>query len=98
MKYEFRGKVYRWAANPAFYLVDVPKKYFKEIAEVGEVNRRGWGAVRVHAFIGRTSFTTSIFPDAASGAYALPLKKSVRVAEKFDEGSTVFVQLELVDF
>ncbi|MFM6963924.1 MAG: DUF1905 domain-containing protein [Micrococcales bacterium] len=98
MKYEFRGKVYRWPANPAFFLVEVPKKYFKEISEVGEVNRRGWGSVRVHALIGRTSFTTSIFPDAAIQTYALPLKKSVRVAEKFEDGSTVFVQLELVDF
>ena len=97
MKYEFRGKVYRWPANPAFFLVDMPKKYFKEIAEVGEVNRRGWGAVRVRAWIGRTGFETSIFPDD-SGVYALPLKKSVRVAEKIDEGSSIFVQLELVDF
>ena len=97
MKYEFRGKVYRWPSNPAFFLVDMPKKYFKEIAEVGEVNRRGWGAVRVTAFIGRTSFTTSIFPDS-SGAYSLPLKASVRKAEGIVEGSTVFVQLELVDF
>ena len=75
----------------------MPKKYFKEIAEIGEVNRRGWGAVRVRAFIGRTSFETSIFPDP-SGAYSLPLKKAVRTAEQIDEGSTVFVQLELVDF
>ena len=97
MKYEFRGKVYRWPSNPAFFQVDMPKKYFKEIAELGEVNRRGWGAVRVNAFIGRTSFTTSIFPDS-SGAYSLPLKASVRKAEGIVEGSTVLVQLELVDF
>ena len=97
MKYEFRGRVYRWPSNPAFYLVDMPKKYFREISEVGEVNRRGWGAVRVHAFIGRTAFTTSIFPDT-SGVYSLPLKKSVRLTENIEEGSTVFVQLELVDF
>ena len=98
MKYEFRGKVYRWPSNTAFFLVDMPKKYFAEIAEVGEVNRRGWGAVRVRAFIGRTEFETSIFPDAGTSAYSLPLKQSVRKAEGIDEGSTVFVQLELVDF
>ncbi len=97
MQYEFRGKVYRWPSNPAFFLVDMPKKYFKEISEVGEVNRRGWGAVRVRAFIGKTGFETSIFPDT-SGAYSLPLKKSVRTAEAIEEGSTIFVQLELVDF
>jgi Domain of unknown function (DUF1905) len=97
MKYEFRGKVYRWASNPAFFLVNMPKKYFKEIAELGEVNRLGWGSVRVHAFIGRTAFTTSIFPDS-SGQYSLPLKAAVRKAEGIEEGSTIFVQLELVDF
>jgi hypothetical protein len=98
MKYEFRGKVYRWPANPAFFLVDVPKKFFKEISQLGEANRRGFGSVRVNAWIGKTGFATSIFPDSATQTWALPLKQSVRKAEAIDEGSMVFVQLELVDF
>lgn len=97
MNYEFKGKVIRWAANPSFYLVTVPKKYFKEISEVSEVIRRGWGAVRVDVMIGRTAWQTSIFPES-DGTYVLPLKKEVRKAEHFDEGDTIFVQLTLVDF
>lgn len=97
MHYEFKGKVTRWEANPKFFLVAMPKKYFKEINQLGETLRRGWGSVRVNAFIGRTAWQTSIFPSSA-GTYEMPLKASVRKAEGIEEGSTIFVQLELIDF
>ena len=97
MQYEFKSKVTRWSANPKFFLVTVPKQYFKELQEVGDVNRRGWGAIRVNAWIGKTGWQTSIFPNSG-GTYEMPLKAAVRKAEGIDEGSVVFVQLELVDF
>ena len=97
MRYEFKGKVTRWQANPKFFLVAMPKKYFKEINELGETLRRGWGSVRVSAWIGKTGWQTSIFP-SSDGTYEMPLKASVRKAEGIEEGDTVFVQLELVDF
>lgn len=97
MRYEFTGKVTRWKSNPKFFLVAMPKKYFKEINELAETVRRGWGSVRVSAFIGKTSFQTSIFP-SSEGTFEMPLKASVRKAEGIEEGSKIFVQLELIDF
>lgn len=98
MQFEFESKVKLWDANPKFFLATVPKKYFDELSEVGETLRRGWGSIRVNAWIGKTGFQTSIFPDYNKKTYDLPLKASVRKAEGIVEGSKVFVQLELVDF
>lgn len=97
MRYEFKGKVTLWAANPKFFLVALPKKHFKEISELASIARRGFGSVKVSVVIGQSAFRTSIFP-SSEGTYEMPVKASVRKAEGIEEGSTIFVQLELVDF
>jgi len=97
MQYEFKSKVILWDANPKFFLATMPKKYFNEVKEVSDALRRGWGAVRVNVWIGKTGWQTSIFPNS-KGYFELPLKAAVRKAEGIVEGSEVFVQLELVDF
>lgn len=51
----------------------------------------GWGMVPVTARIGRTSWTTSLFPK--DGRYLMPVKVSVREAEGLDVGDAVTVQL-----
>ncbi len=57
--------------------------------------RRGFGAVKVVARIGNTGWTTSLFPDAKSESYLLPIKTDVRSREKLVPGATVKVTLTL---
>jgi hypothetical protein len=45
---------------------------------------------------GATTWNTSIFPDAASGSYVLPVKRQVRDREVLDAGDTVHLTLEVV--
>jgi Domain of unknown function (DUF1905) len=45
--------------------------------------------------VGATSWRTSIFPDSKTGAYLLPVKKAVRVAEHLEAGDQVQAQLHL---
>jgi hypothetical protein len=97
MQYEFKSKVTLWAANPKFFLATVPSKYFTELKEISDATRRGWGAIRVNVWIGKTGWQTSIFPNG-NKTFDLPLKAAVRKAEGIVEGSEVNVQLELVDF
>ncbi len=97
MHYEFKSKVTLWEANPKFFLATVPTIFFDEIREVSGATRRGWGAVRVNVRIGKTEWQTSIFPNSKR-TFDLPLKAAIRKAEEIVEGSTVYVQLELVDF
>ena len=55
--------------------------------------RRGWGAMKVAATIGGTSWETSMFPDKASGGWFLPIKASVRKAEGLVAGDEVEVTI-----
>lgn len=57
--------------------------------------RRGWGAVKVRAGIGNTTWHTSIFPDKGSGGWFLPVKAAVRKAEGLVVGDNVQVMINL---
>ena len=48
-----------------------------------------WGSVRIEATIGGTTWRTSLFPSKQAGGWLLPLKATVRKAEKLAEGSLV---------
>ncbi len=95
---EFDGEVFRWDArdDASWYFTAVPPELSADIREIPRP-ARGFGSVRVRARIGGTEWTTSIFPDSASGSYSLPLKKKVRDAEGLGDGSSVLVRLEILD-
>jgi hypothetical protein len=56
---------------------------------------QGWGMVKVKAMIGSTGFETSLFPNKSEASFLLPVKASVRKAEKIDEGDQVTVHLTI---
>lgn len=51
----------------------------------------GWGMIPVEATIGRTTWTTSLFPK--DGGYLLPVKDGVRKAESLTINASVTVTL-----
>ncbi|MET0372929.1 MAG: DUF1905 domain-containing protein [Rhizorhabdus sp.] len=55
----------------------------------------GFGSIKVEARIGGTAWSTSIFPQRASGGFILPLKADVRKREAIGEGDTVVVTLTI---
>lgn len=98
MRYRFEAPLWRWAARePEIWtFVTLPAEASREIRELmGETGRRGFGAVRVTATIGGTTWTTSIFPDSREGAYVLPVKAAVRRAEGCDIGDVVIASVEV---
>ncbi|MEY3677190.1 MAG: hypothetical protein RL351_417 [Actinomycetota bacterium] len=98
MNISFQGKVFRWAANEAFYLVSLPAEFSAEIKEISEGLTNGFGSLKVEASIGTTVWRTSIFPDSKTGLFDLPLKAAVRKANDLEVGSTTEVQLEVLGF
>jgi hypothetical protein len=54
-----------------------------------------WGSVYVTVTIGITTWQTSVFPSKDVAGYLLPVKASVRKAERLAEGDTVTVELTL---
>ena len=57
--------------------------------------RRGWGAIYALATIGKSEWTTSIFPDRHSATYILPLKKEIRFQENLYDGIDIEISIEI---
>lgn len=98
MHIEFEGDIFLWNArtDSAWYFTAVPPELSDDIREIPRPFR-GFGSVRVHAEIGGSQWTTSIFPDSETGSYVLPLKKAVRDAEQLVVGGVVAVRLDVLD-
>jgi hypothetical protein len=95
----FDAELWLWDArrDESWTFVSLPADVSEEIRDLAAGPRRGFGAVRVRVTVGTTTWSTSIFPDAASGCYVLPVKRAVRKAEGLDVGDTASVTLELAD-
>jgi hypothetical protein len=95
--YRTRAKLWRYAgAKASWYFFTLPQRVAREIRLVDAGPRRqGFGSLRVEATVGATSWSTSIFPSASHETYLLPVKASVRKAEKLAEGRTVSLQVEV---
>jgi len=84
-----------WRGPAPFYYVPVPPEQSELIRETARQVSYGWGVIPVLATIGRTEFTTSLFP--RDGVYLVPVKNAVRLPEKLALGDTVTMTLE-IDF
>ena len=90
---EFSGKIFYWRGPSPFFFVTVPAKQSRDIKAISSLVTYGWGVIPVHVRIGKTEFTTSLFPK--DGRYLVPIKVSVRKAEKLEEGDKVSLRLEI---
>ncbi len=97
--YEFESKIWTWHANSgqsgAWYLVSLPKETYVEIKEIYGWSRRGFGSIPVLVTIGESTWKTSIFPSKELGTYILPIKASIRKAEKLRVEDTVKIKVEI---
>ena len=99
MDFTFDAELWLWDARQedSWVFVSVPDEASAEIRDAtGATPRRGFGSVRVKVTVGGSSWATSIFP-AASGRYALPIKRAVRRSEALEAGDVATVRIELVD-
>jgi hypothetical protein len=97
MTVEFAAPLWRYPGDGGWYFVSLPIQVSADITDIATGLRRGFGSVRVAATVGCSSWQTSIFPDSKTGTYMLPVKKTVRAAERLEAGDDVHARLELVD-
>ena len=90
---EFSGEIIYWRGPAPWYFVAVPAEPSHELKAISSFVTYGWGVIPVQVRIGSTDWKTSLFPK--DGYYLVPIKASVRKAEKLEEGDTVTVQLEV---
>jgi hypothetical protein len=95
--YECKGKLWKYPGEKAaWYFITLPVKLSREIKAVDAGPQRGgFGSLRVQATIGRTVWTTSIFPSTTAAAYLLPVKAQVRKREALQVGASVALKLEV---
>lgn len=95
MSWTFTADLFRWQGDGAWFFVRVPQEVSDDIRDSLTGPPGGFGSVRVEVAIGSSSWSTSVFPEKASGTYVLPVKKAVRTAEAIDDGDEVTVELAL---
>lgn len=90
---EFSGVIWYWRGPAPYYFVTIPEEQSEDLKAILTLVTYGWGMIPVDARIGQTEWYTALFPK--NGAYIVPLKDSVRKAEKLDAGDTVSVWLQV---
>ncbi|MDR7252488.1 hypothetical protein J2X46_001464 [Nocardioides sp. BE266] len=92
MEFEFSGELVEWRGPAPYHFVPLPPDEADLVDEV-KAEVVYWGVVPVRARIGRTDFTTSMFP--REGTWFLPVKDAVRRAEELELGEVVDVRLQV---
>jgi hypothetical protein len=90
---EFSGMIFFWKGPAPWFFVTVPEEQSAALQAISGIASYGWGVIPVQAQIGRTGWSTSLFPK--DGLYLVPIKASVRKAENLEQGDHVTVQLEV---
>src|SRR3954469_11970118 len=90
MDLEFTGEMWFWRGPAPRDFVTVPDDECQAIAPAASLGTSGWGMIPVAARIGRTGWTTSLWPK--DGKYVVPVKTSVRQAEGIEGGGSVGVR------
>lgn len=93
MNFEFNGKIFIWKGPAPWFFVTVPEQESRDLNAISRLVTYGWGVIPVTVRIGKIVWQTSLFPK--DGRYLVPIKASVRKAEKLEEGATVTIRLEV---
>ena len=94
--FTFTSPLWKYSGESAWHFLTLPLDVSARIKFL-QSGRRGFGSVRVLATLGKSTFETSVFPDSKSRCYLLPVKASVRKAEKIGHGDEVACLIELRD-
>ncbi len=93
MDINFSNKIWFWRGPAPWYFVTVPKEQSQDLKALSGFVTYGWGVIPVDVQIGKTLWKTSLFPK--DDLYIVPIKASVRKAEKLEEGDEVTIRLEV---
>jgi len=90
---EFSGEIWYWRGPAPWYFVTVPEEECRELNAISGSVTYGWGMIPATVRIGKSQWKTALWPK--DGRYIVPIKATVRRAERIDEGESVTVRLEV---
>lgn len=100
-RFQTRAKIWLWQTDKApasWHFATIDGEVADAIrlsALMAQGKRRGWGSVKIMATVGDSSWSTSLFPDKASGGWLLPLKASIRRSEGLVAGDEIDVTVAI---
>lgn len=92
---EFDAEIWASASEGSWAFVSLPADLADEVRLAGGPPT-AFGSVRVEVRLGGSTWRTSVFPDARSGSYVLPVKAAVRRTEGVDVGDPVHLSLRVL--
>ena len=90
---EFTGARWYWKGPAPWFFVTVPPEQCHDLRAIAQLVTYVWGVIPVHVQLGKSEWRTSLFPK--NGQYLVPIKASVRKAERLAEGGAVALRLEV---
>jgi hypothetical protein len=93
--YSFRAALWLHPGEAGWHFITLPPEVAEELRDDAAPFAKAFGSVKVTASVGGQRWATSVFPDAASGSYLLPVKKAVRTAAGLSAGDEADVELVL---
>lgn len=91
MDLRLTGEVVYWRGPAPYHFVPVGEQEAAALHAASALVSYGWGVIPVAVTLGRTQWTTSLFP--RDGGYLVPIKAAVRRAEDVEVGDTVTLRL-----
>ncbi len=101
--WSFTGPLWLWRGkakdgsptSTAWHFVTIDGAVADAIRAAAPGRSAAWGSLYVAVIIGKTRWQTSVFPSKDVAGYLLPVKASVRRAEKLVEGDVVTIELSV---
>ena len=91
MNFEFNDKIWFWKGPAPWYFVTVPPEDSLALKAISNSVTYGWGMIPVTVQIGTSKWQTALWPK--DDRYIVPIKASIRKAEKLAEDDIVTVRL-----
>jgi hypothetical protein len=93
VEFTFSGPVWHWRGPAPHHFVDVPAEEAAALAEICAAVTYGWGMIPVEVELGKSTWTTSLWP--RDGGYVVPLKAAVRARERVELDDVVTLTLRV---
>lgn len=87
-QYTFSAQVWKYDGKGGWHFISAPQQLSSRISDDYGPKKRGWGSIPITVRTGQSTWQTSLFPDARTKTYMMPLKSFVRKAESIAEGET----------
>lgn len=92
----FTAELFAWGEGSWFF-VRLPADAAEDVRDLATLPPRGFGSIRVGVQVEGSTWSTSVFPEKATGSFVLPVKKAIRTAEDLQDGDRVTVSLTVLE-